>query len=96
MPKITPSLWFGDGKAEEAAHFYLSIFKDSKLGKISKYTEAGKEQHGMPVGSVMTVEFELDGQSFTALNGPPIFKFSEAISFQVGCKTQEDVDYYVS
>jgi len=93
LRKITPCLWF-DSEAEDAAKFYTSIFKNSKIGKISRYGEAGKEVHGKPPGSVMTVEFELDGQPFTGLNGGPIFKFTEAISFQVDCKTQEEVDHY--
>ncbi|RYD45006.1 MAG: VOC family protein, partial [Verrucomicrobiaceae bacterium] len=86
--KITPCLWF-DGKAEEAAEFYVSIFKNSKITDISRYTEAGKEQHGQEPGSVMVVSFVLDGQSFTGLNGGPTFRFSEAISFQIDCETQE-------
>ena len=94
MPtKITPCLWF-DHEAEAAARFYTSVFKNSKIGVISRYGEAGKEVHGRPAGSVMTVEFELDGQSFTALNGGPIFKFNEAVSLQIECATQEEVDYY--
>lgn len=91
--RITPCLWF-DTQAEEAAKFYTGIFKNSKIGRISHYTEAGREVHGRPPGSVMTVEFNLDGQSFTALNGGPHFKFNEAISFQVMCDSQEEVDYY--
>jgi predicted 3-demethylubiquinone-9 3-methyltransferase (glyoxalase superfamily) len=86
-------LWFDD-QAEEAAQFYTSIFPNSKIVLISRYGEAGHEIHGRPAGTVMTVAFELDGQSFTALNGGPIFKFNEAISFQVNCETQEEVDYY--
>ncbi len=93
MQKITPFLWFDD-KAEEAATFYTSIFKNSKIGKIARYDEAGEKAAGRPKGSVMTVEFELDGQEFVALNGGPIFKFTEAISFVVNCETQEEVDYY--
>ena len=91
--RIAPCLWF-DSQAEEAARFYTGIFKNSKIGTISRYTEAGREVHGKPPGSVLTVEFELDGQSFTALNGGPNFKFNEAISLQVMCDTQEEVDYY--
>jgi predicted 3-demethylubiquinone-9 3-methyltransferase (glyoxalase superfamily) len=91
--KIAPCLWF-DNQAEQAAQFYTGIFKNSKIVTISRYGEAGREIHGRPPGSVMTVAFELDGQTFTALNGGPIFKFNEAISFQVNCETQEDVDYY--
>ena len=93
MQKITPFLWF-DNQAEEAANFYVSIFKNSKIGRISRYSEAGREVHRKQPGTVLTVEFELEGLSFTALNGGPIFKFNEAISFQVNCETQEQVDYY--
>jgi predicted 3-demethylubiquinone-9 3-methyltransferase (glyoxalase superfamily) len=91
--RITPCLWFDD-QAEEAATYYTGIFKNSRITQVSRYGEAGKEVHGRPVGSVMTVAFELDGQSFTALNGGPVFKFNEAISLQVTCKTQEEVDHY--
>jgi len=91
--RITPCLWF-DNQAEEAAGYYAGIFKNSKIVTISRYTEAGREVHGRPAGSVMTVEFELDGQTFTALNGGPHFKFNEAVSLQVNCDTQEEVDYY--
>jgi predicted 3-demethylubiquinone-9 3-methyltransferase (glyoxalase superfamily) len=93
MQKITPCLWF-DNQAEEAAKFYISIFKNSRIGKIARYGKAGFEIHGRPEGSVMTVEFEIDGQAFTALNGGPFFKFNEAISLQVYCETQEEVDHY--
>lgn len=93
MQKITPCLWFDD-QAEEAAKFYTSIFPNSKIGNISRYGEAGQEVHGKTAGTVMTVAFELDGQAFTALNGGPIFKFNEAVSLQVDCETQEEVDYY--
>jgi predicted 3-demethylubiquinone-9 3-methyltransferase (glyoxalase superfamily) len=93
MQKITPCLWF-DSNAEEAAKFYTSIFKNSKIGKISRYGKEGYEIHGKPKGTVLTVEFELNGHTFTALNGGPTFKFNEAISFQVRCKSQEEVDYY--
>ena len=93
--RITPCLWFDD-QGEEAAKFYVSIFPNSKLGKISRYTEAGQEIHQQKPGSVMTVEFELDGQPFTALNGGPMFKFTEAISFQIPCETQEEIDHYWS
>jgi predicted 3-demethylubiquinone-9 3-methyltransferase (glyoxalase superfamily) len=92
--KITPCLWF-DNQAEEAAKFYTSIFPNSKIGNISRYGEAGQEVHGKPAGTVMTVAFELDGQAFTALNGGPTFKFNEAVSLQVDCETQEEVDYTV-
>jgi len=90
---ITPCLWF-DSQAEDAARFYTGIFKNSKIGRISRYTEAGTEVHGQPAGKVLTVEFELNGQPFTALNGGPQFKFTEAISFQIMCRDQEEVDYY--
>jgi predicted 3-demethylubiquinone-9 3-methyltransferase (glyoxalase superfamily) len=93
IQKITPCLWFDD-QAEEAAKFYTGIFRSSKINKISRYGKEGYEIHRRPEGSVMTVEFELDGQTFTALNGGPVFKFNEAISFQVDCATQEEVDYY--
>ena len=93
MQKITPCLWF-DSNAEEAVNFYTSIFKNSKIGNISRYGEAGYEIHGKPAGTVLTMEFELNGQAFTALNGGPMFKFNEAISFQVNCESQEEVDYY--
>jgi predicted 3-demethylubiquinone-9 3-methyltransferase (glyoxalase superfamily) len=89
MHKITPFLWF-DSQAEDAANFYVSVFKNSKITAISRYTEGGPG----PAGSVMTVAFELDGQPFTALNAGPAFKFTEAMSFTVSCKTQEEVDYY--
>lgn len=91
--KITPCLWF-DNQAEEAAKFYIGIFPNSKIVNISHYGEAGREIHGQPAGTVMVVAFELDGQTFTALNGGPIFKFNEAISFQVNCDTQREVDHY--
>ena len=87
MQKIAPCLWF-DGKAEEAMHFYTSIFKDSKVGTVTRYGEAGPGENG----SVMTATFEIEGQEFMALNGGPMFKFSPAISFIVLCKTQEEVD----
>jgi predicted 3-demethylubiquinone-9 3-methyltransferase (glyoxalase superfamily) len=93
MQKITPCLWF-DSNAEEAVDFYRSIFKNAKIRNVSRYGEAGFEIHGKPAGTVLTIEFELNGQVFTALNGGPVFKFNEAISFQVGCDTQEEVDYY--
>jgi predicted 3-demethylubiquinone-9 3-methyltransferase (glyoxalase superfamily) len=93
MQKITPCLWFDD-KAEEAAKFYASIFKNSKIGDVIHYGKEGYEIHGREEGSVLTVDFEIEGQKFVALNGGPIFKFNEAISFQVHCETQEEVDYY--
>lgn len=91
--KITPMLWF-DNQAEEAAKFYTSIFKNSKMLTESVYPETGQEVHGMEPGSPMVVEFELEGQRFTALNGGPVFKFTEAISFVVDCKDQAEVDYF--
>jgi predicted 3-demethylubiquinone-9 3-methyltransferase (glyoxalase superfamily) len=93
IQKITPCLWF-DHQGEEAATFYVSVFRNSRITKISRYGEAGKEIHGRAAGSVMTVEFELDGQAFTALNGGPVFTFNEAISLQVNCETQNEVDYF--
>jgi len=91
MQKIMPFLWFDD-QAEEAANFYVSIFKKSKIGNVTRYGEADSEVSGRPKGSVMTVTFQLDGQEFIALNGGPVFKFTEAISFLVNCETQEEVD----
>jgi predicted 3-demethylubiquinone-9 3-methyltransferase (glyoxalase superfamily) len=93
IQRITPCLWFDD-QAEEAAKLYTGIFKNSKIVAVSRYGKAGQEVHGRPPGTVMTVAFELEGQTFTALNGGPIFKFNEAISFQVNCDTQAEVDYY--
>jgi predicted 3-demethylubiquinone-9 3-methyltransferase (glyoxalase superfamily) len=93
MQKISPCLWFDD-QGEEAAKFYTSIFKDSKIGDVTRYGKEGYEIHGREEGTVMTAEFEIEGQKFLALNGGPIFKFNEAISFQVYCETQEEVDYY--
>ena len=90
---LIPCLWF-DSQAEEAARFYTGIFKDAKIVAITRYPEAGQEIHGQAPGTVMTVEFELNGQRFTALNGGPHFKFNEAVSFQVMCQTQEEVDHY--
>jgi predicted 3-demethylubiquinone-9 3-methyltransferase (glyoxalase superfamily) len=86
-------LWF-DNQAEEAVKFYAAIFKNSKVGKITRYGESAEKAAGRPAGSVMTVEFELEGQKFTALNGGPVFKFNESISFVANCKTQEEVDYF--
>jgi predicted 3-demethylubiquinone-9 3-methyltransferase (glyoxalase superfamily) len=93
--KITPCLWF-DTQAEEAAQFYASVFKNSKIGKVSRYGKEGFEVHGKKAGTVMTVEFEIEGQKFLALNGGPHFKFNEAVSFQVPCETQEEIDYFWS
>jgi predicted 3-demethylubiquinone-9 3-methyltransferase (glyoxalase superfamily) len=95
MQKITPFLWF-DHQAEEAANFYVSVFKNSRVGETSRYDEAGAKVSGRPEGSVMVISFEIEGQSFTALNGGPIFKFNESISFVIDCKDQEEVDYYWS
>jgi predicted 3-demethylubiquinone-9 3-methyltransferase (glyoxalase superfamily) len=91
--QITPCLWF-DSQAEEAATFYTSIFRNSKIESISRYTNEGKEIHGQEEGKVLTVNFQINGQSYTALNGGPIFKFSEAVSFQVFCDTQDEIDYF--
>ncbi|CAN5246963.1 VOC family protein [soil metagenome] len=92
-PRITPCLWFDD-EAEKAVEFYAGIFKNSRVVSIVRYGEAGREIHGKAPGSVMTVSFELDRQPFTALNGGSHFKFNEAVSLQVRCETQEEVDYY--
>ncbi|MHB8234257.1 MAG: VOC family protein [Solirubrobacteraceae bacterium] len=89
MPAITPNLWF-DTQAEEAAEFYVSVFPNSKITTISRYTEAGPR----PAGSVLTVEFTLDGQYFTAINGGPQFTFDEAVSFLINCADQDEIDYY--
>ncbi len=91
--RITPCLWFAD-EAEDAASFYTGIFKNSRITTITRYGTAGFETHHRPAGSVMVVAFELDGHSFTALNGGPVFKFNEAVSFQVNCETQDEIDYY--
>jgi predicted 3-demethylubiquinone-9 3-methyltransferase (glyoxalase superfamily) len=93
MQKITPFLWYED-QAEEAANFYVSIFKNSRMIRITRYPEAGEKASGRPAGSVMTVEFEIDGQTFTAMNAGPAFKFTEAVSFVVNCDTQEEIDYF--
>ena len=93
IQRIRPCLWFDD-QAEDAARFYTGIFKNARILRIARYGEAGVEIHGRPAGSVMTVEFELDGQKFTALNGGPIFKFNEAVSLEVHCETQKEIDYY--
>ncbi|MGI8835054.1 MAG: VOC family protein [Pyrinomonadaceae bacterium] len=93
MQKITPFLWF-DNNAEEAVNFYVSIFKNSKVGKVTRYDEASSKAAGRPEGSVMTMEFQLEGQNFSAINGGPHFKFTEAVSFVVDCETQEEVDYF--
>ena len=91
--RITPCLWF-DHQAEEAATFYVSIFRNSKIVRVVRYSNAGQAVHGRPAGSVMVVAFELDGQAFTALNGGPVFTFNEAVSLQVNCDSQEEIDYY--
>ena len=91
--KISSNLWFAH-EAEEAANYYVSIFKNGKVKKITHYGKEGYDIHKMPEGTVMTVEFELDGQTFVALNGGPVFKFNEAVSFIVNCDTQEEIDYY--
>lgn len=91
--KIVINLWFAN-EAEEAANYYTSIFKNSRIGRISHYEEEGKEIHKMPAGSVMTIEFEINDQSFVGLNGGPVFKFNESVSFIVNCDTQAEIDYY--
>lgn len=93
IARITPCLWF-DHQAEEAARFYAGIFPNSRITAITRYGEAGQAVHGRPPGSVMAVAFELDGVAFAALNGGPVFTFNEAISLQVHCETQEEVDHY--
>ena len=93
MQKITPFLWFDD-QAEEAVKFYTSVFKNSKIGRILRYSEEAAKASGRPAGSVLTIEFEIEGQKFTALNGGPQFKFNESISFVVNCETQDEVDYF--
>jgi predicted 3-demethylubiquinone-9 3-methyltransferase (glyoxalase superfamily) len=90
---IIPCLWF-DHQAEEAAKFYTSIFKNSSIEQISRYGKEGHDVHGQEAGTVLTVEFKLNGQTFTALNGGPIFKFNEAVSFQIMCENQQEIDYY--
>ena len=95
LQRITPFLWF-DHQAEEAAKFYVSIFKDSRITSVARYDDAAAKAAGRPKGSVMTVAFELDGQELTALNGGPVFKFTEAISLVVNCQTQEEVDHFWS
>jgi predicted 3-demethylubiquinone-9 3-methyltransferase (glyoxalase superfamily) len=93
--KISPCLWF-DTQAEAAAKFYTSVFKNSAITQISRYGKAGQEVHGKEPGSVMVVAFEIEGLAFTALNGGPQFKFDEAVSFQVMCETQDEIDYFWS
>ncbi len=93
VPSLVPCLWF-DTEGEEAARFYVSVFPASKLGRIGRYVEEGSDVHGKSAGSVVTVEFELAGQRFLALNGGPQYKFDEAVSFQIHCDTQEEIDHY--
>jgi predicted 3-demethylubiquinone-9 3-methyltransferase (glyoxalase superfamily) len=93
MQKITPFLWFDD-QAEEAVKFYTSIFKNSKVGRVLRYDEQAAKAAGRAVGSVLTIEFEIEGQKFVALNGGPQFKFNESVSFVVNCDTQKEVDYF--
>ncbi len=93
MQRITPFLWF-DGQAEEAARFYVSLFRNSKITAITHYDDAGAKASGRPAGSVMTVAFQLEGQEFVALNGGPHYKFTEAVSFVVNCEKQKEVDDY--
>jgi predicted 3-demethylubiquinone-9 3-methyltransferase (glyoxalase superfamily) len=95
IQRITPCLWF-DGQAEAAVNFYTSVFPNSRTTAVSRYGEAGREIHGGTPGSVLTIAFELDGVAFTALNGGPHFKFNEAISLQVNCDTQPEIDHYWS
>ena len=93
MQKITPFLWFNN-EAEEAVNFYTSIFKNSKITTVTRYSEAASQAAGMPKDSVMTVAFQIEGQNFTAINGGPVFKFTEAISFVINCETQKEIDHY--
>ena len=93
VPSIVPCLWF-DTEGEEAARFYVSVFPDSKIGRIGRYVQEGSDVHGKTAGSVVTVEFELAGQRFLALNGGPQYKFDEAVSFQIHCDTQDEIDHY--
>ncbi|MQA00204.1 MAG: VOC family protein [Dehalococcoidia bacterium] len=93
MTRIRPNLWF-DTQAEDAARFYTDVFKDSRMGAITHYPEAGQEAHGKPPGSVMTVEFELNGHPFLGLNGGPQFTFNESVSMEIECADQAELDYY--
>jgi predicted 3-demethylubiquinone-9 3-methyltransferase (glyoxalase superfamily) len=93
MKPIAPCLWF-DSEAEDAARFYTGIFPSSRIISVARYGEAGKEVHGRPPGSVMVVNFELDGNPFSALNGGPLFEFNEAVSLMVTCRTQKEIDYF--
>jgi predicted 3-demethylubiquinone-9 3-methyltransferase (glyoxalase superfamily) len=91
--KITPNLWFST-QAEEAVNFYRTVFRNSAIGRITRYGKEGFEIHRMPEGTILTIEFQLEGQQFVALNGGPVFKFNEAISFIINCDSQEEIDYY--
>ena len=93
LQRISPCLWFSD-QAEQAVAFYSSVFKGAKISRVTRYGQAGREVHGRPAGSVMTIEFELDGTPFTALNAGPAFTFNEAVSMQVHCDSQQEIDYY--
>ena len=93
MQKISPCLWF-DNNAEDGVQFYVSIFKKAKVGNVTRYGKEGYEIHKKKEGTVTTIDFEIEGQKFLALNGGPVFKFNEAISFQIYCDTQEEIDYY--
>jgi predicted 3-demethylubiquinone-9 3-methyltransferase (glyoxalase superfamily) len=93
MPNITTCLWF-DGRAEEAARFYVSVFKNAKMGNASHYPDTGQETHGQKAGAVLVAEFSVDGRNFVCLNGGPQFKFTEAISLMIPCKDQSEIDYY--
>lgn len=95
MQKIVPNLWF-DTQAEEAANFYISTFKEGRILSVMHYGASSAEVSGMPEGSVLTVEFELRGQRFVAINGGPLFKFTEAVSFQIDCEDQAEIDYFWS
>lgn len=93
IQKITANFWF-NMNAEEAVEFYTSVFNNSKVGRTTYYTDAGKEIHGIDAGKVMTIEFQIEGQDFVALNGSPAFQYTEAVSFIINCESQEEVDYY--
>lgn len=95
MAKLMTALWFDD-QAEEAAKLYTSLFKDGRIGRISRYTKEGREIHGQPEGKVLSVEFEFGGQRYNAINGGPMFKFTEAVSIAILCDTQEEIDFYWS
>ena len=93
LEKITPCLWF-DANAAEAVNFYVSVFKNSKIGRVTYYTKAVRNKHKMPEGTVMTIEFYIDGREYIALNGGPAFKFNETVSLIIHCATQEEIDFY--